>query len=111
MNLLLIITSNEAEKVWNAFRLANVSLAYENQVEIFLLGKGVEAATISTKQYDMQEQLDIFLEHGGNMTACSICCESRKEDMPLLLELLKCETGSMQVLHGLVENADKIITF
>jgi hypothetical protein len=55
MNVLCIIYSNDPETVWNAFRFANTSLVYDNQVNIFLLGKGVEAASISTLQFDVQE--------------------------------------------------------
>lgn len=111
MHIVVIITSNEVEKVWNAFRFSNTSLSFENRVDVFLLGQGVEAATISTTQYDMQEQIDIFLENGGNLIGCSVCCESRKEKIPFLLEVLKCELGSMQTLYSLVAVADKVLTF
>lgn len=111
MNIAIIIYSNDPETVWNAFRLANTSLAYDNQVNVFLLGKGVEAGLIGTLQFDIQEQIDLFRDSGGNMIGCGLCCESRKDEMPSLEEGLKCEMGSMQQLYGLVAAADKVLTF
>ena len=111
MNIAIIIYSNDPETVWNAFRFANTSLVYDNQVNLFLLGKGVEASMISTLQYDIHEQMELFREAGGNMIGCGVCCESRQDEMPSLTEGLQCEMGSMQQLYGLVAAADKVITF
>jgi len=38
----IIISSNDPETVWNAFRFANLSIKKGDEVKIFLLGKGVE---------------------------------------------------------------------
>jgi len=111
MHIAIIVYSNDSETVWNAFRFANISLAHDNHVDLFLLGKGVEAANISTLKYDIKEQIDIFCASDGNLIGCGGCCESRKVEMPFLLEGLKCEMGSMQQLYGLVAKADKVLTF
>lgn len=111
MHFAIIIYSNDAETVWNAFRFANTTLSHNNRVDVFLLGKGVEAATVSTLKYDVQEQMDIFRGKGGALIGCGLCCETRKDEMPFLQEGLRCEMGSMQQLYGLVAEADKIITF
>jgi hypothetical protein len=75
------------------------------------LGKGVEVAMASTLQYDMLEQMRIFRDSGGQIMGCGVCCDSRKAEMPFLLEDLKCEIGSMSQLYGLVAEADKVLTF
>jgi uncharacterized protein involved in oxidation of intracellular sulfur len=111
MAFLIVIYSNDAETVWNAFRLANTSLAYDNTVKVFLLGKGVEAAMASTLQYDVMEQIALFADNGGQLIGCGVCCENRKAEMPFLQEELKCELGSMNQLHGLIAEADKVLTF
>lgn len=111
MKIAIIIYSNDSETVWNAFRFANTSRASDDQVDIFLLGKGVEAAMVSTLQHDVQEQLQIFRDGGGRVVGCGVCCESRKAAMPFLLEELKCDMGSMRLLHDLVAEADKVLTF
>ena len=111
MQISIIIYSNDAETVWNAFRFANTSIAHNNKVDVFLLGKGVEAVAVSTLTFDIDEQMEIFRNSGGTVIGCGVCCESRKDEMPFLQEGLKCDMGSMQQLHQLVMNADKVLTF
>jgi uncharacterized protein involved in oxidation of intracellular sulfur len=111
MQILLIVQSNDAETVWNAFRFANTSLAYDNEVSVFLLGKGVEAPMIGTLQFDVDEQMALFRESGGQLIGCGVCCESRRDEMPSLEAGLNCEIGSMQQLYGMAAAADKVFTF
>ena len=111
MRIAVIIYSNDSETVWNAFRFATTSLIYENQVNIFLLGKGVEAMTLSTLQFDILEQADLFRQNGGVIIGCGVCCENRKDEMPFLQQELRCDMGSMKDLYGLVADADKVMTF
>jgi len=111
MKLAIIISSNDAETVWNAFRFATTSLVYENDVAVFLLGKGVEALTVSTIQFDVGEQVALFRENGGQLIGCGVCCENRRDTMPTLEQDLGCEMGSMQQLYALVAEADRVLTF
>lgn len=111
MKITIIISTNDPETVWNALRFANTSTAYDNHVTVFLLGKGVEALTVSTLTYDIAEQYNLFLECGGGMIGCGICCETREDEMPGLKESLKCEIGSMQQLYQVVAEADKVLNF
>ncbi|MHB8348208.1 MAG: DsrE family protein [Acidiferrobacterales bacterium] len=111
MKFAVIVCSNDPETVWNALRFATVSSVYENRVTVFLLGKGVEAMSVGTFKYDVQEQAELFRQHGGVILGCGVCCENRKEEMPFLQRELRCEMGSMQDLYGLVAEADRIITF
>lgn len=41
MNILFIITTNNPEKVYNAFRLANVAVSKGDEVNVFILGEAV----------------------------------------------------------------------
>ena len=111
MKYAIVISSNDPETVWNAFRLANTSLGYDNEVSVFLLGAGVETANIKSLKYDIKEQLALFAEFGGELIGCGVCVEAREDEMPLLKEDLSCEMGSMQTLYGLIHEADKILTF
>jgi len=107
----IIIQSAEAETVWNAFRFATTALIYDNDVTVFLLGLGVEAPTIGTLKFDVKSQIDTFRENGGMMIGCGVCCETRRDSMPMLEEQLSCELGSMQTLYSLTADADKVFTF
>lgn len=111
MKIAVVIYSNDSETVWNAFRFAAAALAYDNPVTVFLLGKGVEAMTLSTLKYDILEQVGLFRDHGGAVLGCGVCCENRKEEMPFLQQELQCEMGSMQDLYGLIAGADKVVSF
>jgi uncharacterized protein involved in oxidation of intracellular sulfur len=111
MKIAVIISSNNPETVWNAFRLANTSRSFDNEVSVFLLGQGVEAAQSSTLQFDVLEQTRMFHESGGEIICCGVCCESRKAEMPYLLNDLSCGMGTMRQLYGLIAEADKVLTF
>jgi len=111
VDILIVISSNDPETVWNAYRLANSCLAYDDNTTIFLLGKGVESASIQSIKYNVREQSDIFEESGGTVIGCGVCVESRKDTMPLLSNDISGEMGSMQTLYGLMKDADKVLTF
>jgi len=67
MGWLFVISSNEPETVYNAVRLANVSLKKNKEVTLFMLGRGVEFNEISTEEFDINSQLDEFYEAGGEL--------------------------------------------
>ena len=68
MKLGICIYSNYAETVWNAFRFANHSVKhFQEDVRVFLLGKGVEATTLDTDQFQVAEQMKSFLAAGGSI--------------------------------------------
>lgn len=111
MKYAVVIYSNDPETAWNGFRFANASLGYDHDVTIFLLGKGVEVASINSIKYNIKEQMKIFDEFGGKLIGCGVCCETREDEMPYLKDDLSCEMGSMQDLYGLIDQADKVLTF
>lgn len=111
MKIAVVIYSNDSETVWNAFRFATTSRIYEDDVTVFLLGRGVEAPTVSTLIHDVDEQIDLYRQNDGKIIGCGICCENRVDEMPNLKDQLQCEMGSMQQLYGLIAEADKVITF
>lgn len=67
MGWLYVISTNDAETVYNAVRLANVSLKKEKEVTLFMLGRGVEFNEISTKDFDVNSQIEEFYGAGGEL--------------------------------------------
>ena len=67
MAWLYVISSNDAETVYNAVRLANVSLKGGKEVNIFMLGKGVCFNKISTPEFDVNVQIEEFHNNGGEL--------------------------------------------
>ncbi len=64
MNVLFIISTNDAETVYNAMRLANVAVGKGDDVSVFMLGKGVLFEQIGNEQFNVKEQVE---QYKGNM--------------------------------------------
>ncbi len=62
MKIGIIISNNDAETCWNAFRYANFCLGQKDEAKIFLMGKGVEYQKISTDKFNTTEQAEKFLQ-------------------------------------------------
>ena len=52
MKVTVVITSNDPETVWNGWRFANACLGYDDDVSVFLMGKGVECIAITSIKFD-----------------------------------------------------------
>ena len=102
----IIIGTNEAEVVWNAFRFGNTSLKANHEVKAFLINKGVEIEDIKDEKYNVKEQTDLFIENKGQILACGTCLKSRKKEGSDV-----CPISTMKDLLNLVEESDKVLTF
>lgn len=106
MKLGIIIYSNDPETVWNAFRLGVFSLKQEDAVSIFLLGKGVESESLDSDRFDVIGQIRSFSETGGSILACGTCLKIRQSKGSDI-----CPVSTMQDLHTLILDSDKVLTF
>jgi len=106
MKLGIIIYSNDAETVWNAFRFANFSLKEGNLVKIFLLAKGVEYEALNSKKFNIKEQAKLFLSNNGKIFACGTCLKSRESEGSQM-----CPISTMKDLHEIVKESDKVLSF
>lgn len=106
MKLGLVICSNDAETVWNAFRLGVFALKTGNTVQAFLLGKGVECEAIDTEKFTVTEQIKSFVAAGGKIFACGTCLNIRHSQGSEL-----CPLSTMGDLHKIVQESDKVLTF
>lgn len=102
----MVIYSNDAETVWNAFRLANFSKNQGDTVQVFLLGKGVEVDNLVKENKDLKEQVDAFLEKGGQIQGCGTCLRSRKNNEPQV-----CTFSSLADLYALIRKNKIVLTF
>ena len=60
MNIVFIITTDDAESIYNAMRLANVAVSKGSKVSVFMLGKGVLFEQISSEQFNVMEQVNQY---------------------------------------------------
>jgi uncharacterized protein involved in oxidation of intracellular sulfur len=106
MKLGIVISTNDAEEVWNAFRLGNVALKETHTVRVFLVNKGVEAEDIKSEKFNVTEQLHSFIENKGEILACGSCLKARQKEGTGV-----CPISTMKDLLRLVEESDKVLTF
>jgi len=106
MKIGVIISSNDAETVWNALRFANFSLGQKDEVKVFLTGKGVEYQKISTDKFNTIEQAEKFLKSGGKILACGTCIRSRDQAGSEM-----CPINTMKDMYEIIKESDKVVTF
>ena len=106
MKIGIVIYSADAETVWNAFRFGNFALKRGDTVGVFLLGKGVECESLDTEKLNVTEQMLQFADAGGKILACGTCLKLRQSQGSEL-----CPLSTMQDLHDLVRESDKVLTF
>src|SRR3972149_7421512 len=106
MKLGIVIYSADSETVWNGFRLGVFALKQGDQVKAFLLGKGVECEKLNTDQFKVTEQMQAFVDNGGEILACGTCLSLRHFEGSEL-----CPLSTMKDLHDIMRESDKVGTF
>ncbi len=106
MKLGIIISSNDPETVWNAFRLGNFALGQGDTVNVFLLGKGVEAESLDTKHFTVTQAMQELVDRGGKIDACGTCLKLRNTEAGNV-----CAFSTMQDLYRLTRESDRVLTF
>ena len=105
MKLGIVIYSDDAETVFNGFRLANFSLTKKDEVKVFLLAKGVEAEELSNEQFNIKDQMESFITNNGEIYACGTCLKIRNSEGNEL-----CPMSTMADLYDIIDQSDKIIS-
>ncbi|WP_265111746.1 DsrE family protein [Halosolutus halophilus] len=105
MKLGLVLETNDPERVWNAFRLANTALDADHAVETFLLGDGVVAPDLDHEKFNPHGVMLKYTRNGGELVACGTCLDSRD----LAADDLR-PRGTMGDLLSIVEDADEVLT-
>lgn len=105
MKLGIVIYSSDAESAWNAFRLGVFALKKGDGVKAFLLAKGVESEKLDTEKFKVTEQMQEFVNKGGEIFACGTCLKIRNLEGSEI-----CPLSTMQDLYDIVEQSDKIIS-
>jgi uncharacterized protein involved in oxidation of intracellular sulfur len=106
LKLGIVIYSDDSETVWNAFRLGSFALSQKDEVNVFLLGRGVEAESIDTEKFKVTEQMKAFVNGGGKIFACGSCLKIRHSDGSET-----CPLSTMNDLYRIIKDNDKILTF
>jgi uncharacterized protein involved in oxidation of intracellular sulfur len=106
MKIGIVLSTNDPEEVWNAFRFGSVALKENHAVRVFLVSKGVEAEDIKSERFPVKEQLQSFIENKGELLACGTCMKNRQK-----AESNFCPIATMKDLLEIVEWSDKLLSF
>jgi uncharacterized protein involved in oxidation of intracellular sulfur len=106
MKLGIVIYSDDSETVWNALRVANFGISQGDEVEVFLLAKGVELENLDNAVFKVMEQAANFKKSGGRILACGTCLKLRKSEGTEM-----CPMSTMKDLYQLIKECDKVISF
>ena len=106
MRLGIIIYSQDAETVWNAFRLGVYTLGQGDQASVFLLAKGVDCQSLDNDKFRVTEQMQAFHDQGGRILACGTCLKLRNQEGTEL-----CPLSSMKDLYEMIKASDKVVSF
>ena len=64
LKVLFIISTDEAETIYNALRMANVGLQKGDEISVFMLGKAVGYESVGGDDFDVLGQVKQFTEEG-----------------------------------------------
>jgi uncharacterized protein involved in oxidation of intracellular sulfur len=106
MKLGIVIYSDHAETVWNAFRLGVFALKKGDSVRVFLLAKGVECESLETDKFSVPAQMRSFIDDGGKIFACGTCLKIRDSEGSEM-----CPISTMADLYEIVQDSEKVLTF
>lgn len=106
MKIGIVLSTNDPEEVWNAFRFGNVALKENHQVRIFLVNKGVEAEDIKSERFPVREQLQSFVENKGELLACGTCMKNRQKEKSDF-----CPIATMNDMLKIVQWSDRLVSF
>jgi len=106
LKLGIVIYSDDAETVWNAFRLGNFALNEGDNVKVFLLAKGVECESLDSEDFKIIEQMRTLTDSGGIIYACGTCLKMRQSMGSGL-----CPISTMKDLYEIIRGSDKVVTF
>jgi sulfur relay (sulfurtransferase) complex TusBCD TusD component (DsrE family) len=106
MKIGLVISTNEPELAWNAFRYGVKAIENKHSVKVFLLGKGVECEEINNDKFDVKHMMVEFADKGGTILTCGTCLKIRKKGGTEL-----CPISTMQDMVDLTVDSDRVLTF
>ncbi len=106
MKIGVVISTNEPELVWNAFRYGVKAIENKHSVRVFLLGRGVESEEIVDKKFNVKEMMKDFVNKGGAIMTCGTCLKVRDKGSTEL-----CPISTMQDMLDLTVDSDRVLTF
>jgi uncharacterized protein involved in oxidation of intracellular sulfur len=64
VKVLFIISTDDAETMYNGLRMVNVGLQKGDEISVFMLGKAVTYESVGADDFDVLSQVNQFTEEG-----------------------------------------------
>jgi uncharacterized protein involved in oxidation of intracellular sulfur len=102
-----------SERSYNGIRLARALLGSQQEVRVFLMGDAAACAASGQKvpqgYYSIGDMLSAVIRRQGEVAVCGTCMDARGMAEERLIE--GAVRGSMDLLAGWTEAADKVLVF
>ena len=102
----IIISSGDAETVWNALRLGIAAQSKGDTVVIFVISKAVDVFIKDTSAFDIPKTSLQFVSKGGDIYTCATCAALRHTE-----NVQMCTITSIYDLYEIVKQSKKLVTF
>ena len=102
----IVISSGDAETVWNAIRLGVAALAKGDSAVIFVIGKAVDVFMKDTSSFNIPKTSLQFLSNGGEIYTCATCAKMRHTE-----NVQMCTITSIFDLYEIIKRSKKVVTF
>ena len=102
----IVISSGDAETVWNALRLGIAAQSKGDSVVIFVISKAVDVFMKDTSKFDIPKTSLQFLSKGGDIYTCATCAKMRHTE-----NVEMCTITSIFDLYEIVKRSKKIVSF
>jgi peroxiredoxin family protein len=102
----IVISSGDAETVWNALRLGIAAQSKGDTVVIFVISKAVDVFMKDTSKFDIPKTSLQFVSGGGDIYTCATCAKMRHTD-----NVEMCTITSVFDLYEIINRSKKIVSF
>jgi peroxiredoxin family protein len=102
----IVISSGEAETVWNALRLGIVAQSKGDSVVVFVISKAIDVFMNDTSKFDIPKTSQTFLSSGGDIYTCATCAKMRHTE-----NVQMCTITSIFDLYEIIKRSKKIVSF
>jgi sulfur relay (sulfurtransferase) complex TusBCD TusD component (DsrE family) len=102
----IVISSGDAETVWNALRLGIAAQSKGDTVVIFVISKAVDVFMHDTTSFNIEKTSLQFRTNGGDIYTCATCAKIRHTE-----DVAMCTITSVYDLYEIVKRSKKVISF
>jgi len=102
----IVISSGDAETVWNALRLGIAAQSKGDTVVIFVISKAVDVFMKDSSKFDIPKTSFDFVSKGGDIYTCATCAKMRHTE-----EVQMCTITSVFDLYEIIKRSKKVVSF